>query len=58
MVEEPKSLIASIIYSICKKENIKITQKTLAKMTGAWEETIRYKTREIEHFIKSENQKC
>lgn len=51
--KEPKSLIAAIIYSLGKKENIKITQKTLAQMTGTCEVAIRYKSREIEQIINS-----
>ena len=49
--KEPKSLIAAIIYSIGKKEKIKITQKTLAKITGTCEVSIRYKAKEIEKFL-------
>ena len=50
--KEPKSLIAAIIYSIGKKENIKITQKTLAKITGTCEVSIRYKSKEIEKILQ------
>ncbi|GAH85126.1 unnamed protein product, partial [marine sediment metagenome] len=49
--KDPKSLIAAIIYSICKNENIKITQKTLAKMTGVNEASVRYKVKEIGQII-------
>lgn len=50
--KEPKSLIAAIIYSLGKKENIKITQKTLAKITGACTVSIRYKSKEIDQLIE------
>ncbi len=50
--KEPKSLVAAIIYSIGKKENIKITQKTLAKITGTCEVSIRYKSKEIEKILQ------
>lgn len=50
--KDPKSLIGAIVYLIGKEENIKITQKTLAKMIGVTEVTIRTRSKEIEQIIK------
>lgn len=49
--KEPKSLLGAIIYYICKKENIKITQMKLTELTGTCEVSIRHKYKNIQKFF-------
>ncbi len=51
--KEPKSIVGAIIYLICKEENQKITQKSISKITGTCEASIRSKSKEIKKFYLS-----
>ncbi len=50
--KDPKSIVGAIIYLICKEGNQKITQKSISRITGTCEVSIRSRYKEIEKIIQ------
>ncbi|MFW9972385.1 MAG: hypothetical protein ACFFDF_19530 [Candidatus Odinarchaeota archaeon] len=50
--KDPKAIIGAIIYSVCKKERLFITQDQVAEITGMCVLSIRSRFREIEKIIQ------
>lgn len=53
--KDPKGVIGAIIYSICKKKGLNITQDQIAEITGMCFTSIRYRFKEIAKILQDKN---